>query len=59
MAGFPYELFAMVHAKSVEEVRTLVAEVAEELHVANYDVLFSTAEYKKQSMQYFMEPPER
>ena len=59
MEDFPYELFAMVHAKSVEEVRALETEVAEEMHVGNYDVLFSIAEYKKQSMQYFMEPPER
>ena len=37
------------------EVRAIATQAAEELGLAGFDVLFSTAEYKKESMRYFTE----
>ncbi len=55
MPGWPYNLFAMVHGQSEDEVRRFVQRVAGELSLGDYDILFSTAEYKKVSMEYFIE----
>jgi heme b synthase len=54
LPDFPYGLFAMVHGHDEQEVRGLVAKLAGELKIDNYDVLFSTTEYKKVSMKYFV-----
>ena len=52
--GFPYGLFGMTPGRDEQEVRDLVASLASELKIENYDVLFSTTEYKKVSMKYFL-----
>ncbi len=53
-----YNLFAMVHGRTEEQVRKFVKSLAEELGLNKYDVLFSTTEYKKVSMKYFLESVE-
>ncbi|MFW6189139.1 MAG: radical SAM protein [Planctomycetota bacterium] len=53
--GWPYNLFGMVHGRSQEEVRDRVKAIAEEWGLEEYDILFSTTEYKKTSMRYFTE----
>jgi len=53
LADFPYDLFAMIHGHSEDEVRELAAKLADELDIDNFTVLFSTKEYKKVSMKYF------
>ena len=58
MDDWNYNLFAMVHGRSEEEVRKLVKSLAEELGLNTYDVLFSRTEYKKVSMKYFVESVE-
>jgi len=55
LPDFPYGLFAMTHGRDEQEVRDLVASLAAELEIENFDVLFSTTEYKKVSMKYFLE----
>jgi heme b synthase len=57
LADWPYDLFAMVHGRSDAEVRAFVARVAHDLGLEEYDILFSTAEYKKKSFEYFSEVP--
>ena len=56
LPDFDFDLFAMVHGQSEQQVRSIVDRVAAELEIQRYDVLFSTAEYKKVSMKYFSEP---
>ena len=51
---FPYNLFAMIHGRSEEEVRAVVDRIAREMNATNIDVLFSAEEYKKTSMRYFV-----
>ncbi|NIA07985.1 MAG: radical SAM protein [Actinobacteria bacterium] len=53
-----YNLFAMVHGRTEAEVRRFVDCLAEQLKISKYDVLFSTTEYKKTSMKYFLEAVE-
>jgi heme b synthase len=55
LPDWPYTLFAMVHGSSEAEVRRFVYNVARELGLADFDVLFSTREYKKTSNRYFLE----
>jgi DNA-binding Lrp family transcriptional regulator len=55
LEGFTYNLYAMVHGRTEDEVRKTVAEMAGEAGLAEYDVLFSVTEFKKASMRYFVE----
>ena len=51
--NWPYNLFAMVHAKTQEECDTLIAEMAKESGLEEYGKLYSTREFKKQRLVYF------
>ena len=54
--GFPYNLFAMVHAKSLEEARSQFAALDRHLEPFAPEaatMLLSTREYKKTSMTFF------
>ena len=51
--NWPYNLFAMVHAKTQEECDSLIEEMAKEVGVKNYSKLYSTKEFKKQRIKYF------
>lgn len=52
-AGFPYNLYAMIHGRSRKECERIAQEVAERSGVHDYELLFSSRENKKESMQYF------
>ena len=56
--GWDYDLFAMVHGRSEDEVREFVARIALEHELPDHAILFSTTEYKKTSMKYFLEAAE-
>ena len=53
--NWPYNLFAMVHAKTQEECDTLIEEMAQETGLREYGKLYSTREFKKQRLVYFDE----
>jgi len=50
---FPYNLYSMVHGKSRDECRQVVADMAAEVGIDDYELLFSEQELKKTSMSYF------
>lgn len=50
---FPYNVYSMVHGKSREECREVVAQMAAEVEQDDYQLLFSEQELKKTSMSYF------
>jgi DNA-binding Lrp family transcriptional regulator len=50
---WPYHIFSMIHGESEDEVKEIAQRMSEETGVIGYDVLFSTREFKKSSMQYF------
>ncbi len=50
---WPYNLFAMVHAKTQEECDIIIEEMAAETGLKEYGKLYSTKEFKKQRLVYF------
>jgi DNA-binding Lrp family transcriptional regulator len=50
---WPYALFTMIHARSEGECRAIVEDMSRRTHVADYAILFSTREYKKERVRYF------
>jgi len=48
-----FHLFTMIHGESEKEVRDIAQKMSEESGITEYDVLFSTREFKKSSMMYF------
>jgi len=53
--GWDYNVFAMIHGATAEECEQVAAELARRAGVEKYDLLFSSREFKKISMKYFME----
>jgi len=53
LPDFPYNLYAMVHGRSEEEVCDIVRRMAEAAGAAEYEVLFSVTEFKKSPPTYF------
>jgi DNA-binding Lrp family transcriptional regulator len=51
---WPYALFTMIHARSGEECRAVAADISRRVGVGDYAVLFSTREYKKERVRYFV-----
>jgi DNA-binding Lrp family transcriptional regulator len=51
--GWPYNLYSMVHRHSEAECRDLIRRISTAVGIDEYIVLFSTAELKRSSMQYF------
>lgn len=53
--GWNYNLFAMIHAATPEECHQVAARLAEKVGIDVYELLFSSREFKKISMKYFIE----
>jgi len=56
---WPFNLYTMVHAKSYDDCMSKVEEMAEKSKASDYDILYSTKELKKTSMQYFTDEIEQ
>ncbi len=55
LPDFPYNLFAMVHGRTEDEVLAAADGMAREAPAETHEVLFSIREFKKVSMRYFVE----
>jgi hypothetical protein len=53
---WPYALFGMIHGRSYDDCRSVAAAIQAETGLQDYDLLFSTREWKKIRVQYFVEP---
>lgn len=51
--GWPYNFYAMIHAKSDGECEALAKKIAGFAGALNFKILYSLEELKKQSMRYF------
>jgi len=52
---WPYNVFTMVHAGSMQGCEKVVKEIADSSNIKDYNMLYSTDELKKVSMKYFIE----
>ena len=50
--SFPYNLFAMIHARSDAQLNEIIARVADATELNDYLIIRSRKEYKKASMKY-------
>jgi DNA-binding Lrp family transcriptional regulator len=50
---WPYNLYAMVHGRSPEECRATAQKLGKAIGVEDYNILFSTREFKKIRLKLF------
>lgn len=55
LSDWPYSLFTMIHGRTVQDCEIVMQKISLATGIENYAMLFSTAELKKSSMQYFRE----
>jgi siroheme decarboxylase len=54
-ASWPYNLYTMVHGRTPEDCLAIAGQMAAEIGLDDYEVLFSETELKKTTMRYFKE----
>ncbi|MGI6119794.1 MAG: Lrp/AsnC family transcriptional regulator [Desulfosporosinus sp.] len=55
LPDWPYSFFTMIHGRSVQACEEVMKRISLSTGISNYAMLFSIAELKKTSMQYFLE----
>ena len=50
-----YNVFSMVHCKSIPEAEEMAKEIQQQINVDDYRILFSSREFKKTRVEYFTE----
>ncbi|MDG6221696.1 MAG: Lrp/AsnC family transcriptional regulator [Candidatus Bathyarchaeota archaeon] len=50
--GWDYNLFFMIHSKSVEEAKKKVKSILDEVNIKDYKIYFSSREFKKTSFEF-------
>ena len=53
LEGLPYNLFTMIHGRTKEDCYEVAKKISEATSIKNYKLLFSSQEFKKESMVYF------
>jgi siroheme decarboxylase len=54
---WPYNLYAMVHGRTIDECKGTAARLGEAIGLADYQILFSTREFKKIRLKLFWDEP--
>lgn len=52
---WPYNVFSMIHCKTHDEAHEMAKAIQEQIHVDEYRILFSSREFKKTRVEYFVE----
>ena len=52
---WPYSVFSMIHCKSENEAGEMAKTIQNQIRVDDYKILFSTREFKKTRVEYFVE----
>lgn len=52
---WPYNVFSMIHCKSTGEADEVASQIEEQIGVHEYRILFSSREFKKTRVEYFVE----
>lgn len=53
--GFPFNVYTMIHGRSREECEEVARTLSQETGISHYELLFTTAEYKKTAPMYFLD----
>ena len=51
---WPYNVFSMVHARTPEAAEKMAGKMSEEVGITDYKILFSSREFKKERVKYFV-----
>ena len=54
-SDWPYNVFSMIHCKTHDEAHEMAKTIQEQIQVPDYDILFSSREFKKVRVEYFVE----
>ena len=54
-SDWPYNVFSMIHCKTHDEANEMAKTIQNQIHVDDYRILFSTREFKKTRVEYFVE----
>ena len=54
-ADWPYNVFSMIHCKTHDEAYEMAKTIQDQIHVDEYQILFSSREFKKTRVEYFVE----
>jgi len=52
---WPYNIFSMIHCKSQEDAENMAKEIQKQIGIDDYRILFSSREFKKTRVEYFVE----
>ncbi|MDH5463251.1 MAG: Lrp/AsnC family transcriptional regulator [Nitrosopumilus sp.] len=52
---WPYNVFSMIHCKTHHEANEMAKTIQDQIHVDDYKILFSSREFKKTRVEYFVE----
>ena len=52
---WPYNVFSMIHCKSFDEAEQVTKNIQKQIDVHEYKILFSSREFKKTRVEYFVE----
>ena len=52
---WPYNVFSMIHCKTQDEAHEMANTIQKQIHVDDYKILFSSREFKKTRVEYFVE----
>ena len=52
---WPYNVFSMIHCKTHEEANEMAKTIQDQIQVDDYKILFSSREFKKTRVEYFVE----
>lgn len=56
--GWPFNLYAMIHGRSVEECERIAGKLGEAIGLKDFQILFSTREFKKIRLKLFWKEPQ-
>ena len=54
-SDWPYNVFSMIHCKTHNEAQEMAKTIQNQIHVDDYKILFSSREFKKTRVEYFVE----
>ena len=54
-SDWPYNVFSMIHCKTHDEANEMAKTIQNQINIDDYRILFSTREFKKTRVEYFVE----